>query len=476
MEIGEYQDAIVGAVSPIGEYLSTSIISLSIIAVLETEIPFDVSEIESLVGDVFLPINPRFSSIMVANTKREKQWKKVEVNIKDHIKVPIFSTENSTKLYDDSLNEYISKISLQKFQENQPLWEIHIIKYPTKKASGNIIFKLHHALGDGFSLMGALLSCLQRADNPSIPLTFPSSQIHQKTRRHRRIFKIVPKIISSIYYTLSDLYSSFSVGYGFVEDEISPIRSGHYGVEFLPSSMVTMSFSLDSIKQIKSKLGVTINDIITGTIFLGTRLYMEAMSKGSGKARATSLVLLNTRMFSGYKSVQEMVKPNADLPWGNNFTFLTVPIPKLMNGLDQPQDPLEFIWKARKIIQRKRSSASVYLTAKYIQMLKKFRGPEAVSKFLHGTLKYTSMGISNLMGPIEQMTLTYHPITGFHFSVVGPPQSLRMGMVSYMGELRVAAAVEKDYIDPHKFKFYSERAFDIIFKAAIGTSMDSSSA
>jgi len=67
------------------------------------------------------------------------------------------------------------------------MWEIHIIKYPTSHAARNVIFKLHHSLGDGFSLMGALLSCLQRVDNPSLPLTFPSIQSH--TNKDGKNFK-----------------------------------------------------------------------------------------------------------------------------------------------------------------------------------------------------------------------------------------------------------------------------------------------
>lgn len=52
-------------VSPTGQYLKSSVLSLSIIAVLESEIPIDDSSTFSLLQDVFLPINPRFSSIMV---------------------------------------------------------------------------------------------------------------------------------------------------------------------------------------------------------------------------------------------------------------------------------------------------------------------------------------------------------------------------------------------------------------------------
>ncbi|KAL9339983.1 hypothetical protein Peur_066202 [Populus x canadensis] len=150
-----------------------------------------------------------------------------------------------------------------------------------------------------------------------------------------------------------------------IEDDKTPIRSGQHGVEFLPAGIETMTFSLDHIKQIKSKLGVTLNDVISGTIFLGTRLYMETLlSPGSGNANSTSLVLLNTRMFVGsYKSIEEMVEPNADLPWGNHFAFLNIPVPKLRDAA-AAENPLQFVFKARRIVRRKRTSSfAVYLPA-----------------------------------------------------------------------------------------------------------------
>lgn len=52
-------------VSPTGQYFTSSVISVSVIGVLESEIPIDDSHTLSLLKDVFLPINPRFSSLMV---------------------------------------------------------------------------------------------------------------------------------------------------------------------------------------------------------------------------------------------------------------------------------------------------------------------------------------------------------------------------------------------------------------------------
>ncbi|CAN1351346.1 Wax ester synthase/diacylglycerol acyltransferase 4 [Linum perenne] len=452
-------------VSPTGEYLSTSVLSLSIIAVLESEVPLDDLDTRSLLRDVFLPINPRFSSIMVTNAKGVKKWRKVQVNLEDHIKVPKFPTNKPLEFYDKCLDKYLSNLGMSQFPQGKPLWELHVIKYPTSSAAGNIILRLHHALGDGVSLMGALLSCLQRADDPSIPLTFPSSH-GTNYKNNVKGGCVATKFMSVAVNTVSELCPIVMKG-GLVEDSKSAVRSGHAGVEFLDTSIVTIAFSMDDVKQIKMKLGVTINDVICGAIFLGVRTYMEGHDPGSGfKADTTSLVLLNTRMTQGYTSVTEMVKPGAEYPWGNHFAFLGVPVPKLSN---HPRfDPLEFVLKTHETIKKKRTSLSVYFTAKYLQLLRTLRGPEAVSKYLYDTMKNSSFGITNVIGPVERMALANHPIKGLYFAVPGAPQSMGVAVMSYVDQLRVAIRVEKDFVDSQNLKSCVEESFAKIFESACG--------
>ena len=62
----------------------------------------------------------------------------------------------------------------------------------------------------------------------------------------------------------------------------------------------------------------TINDVITGISFFGTRLYMQEISQKSSKADSTAIVLLSTRTVKGYKSVKEMIKPESDWASGTN--------------------------------------------------------------------------------------------------------------------------------------------------------------
>lgn len=191
-----------------------------------------------------------------------KQWKKVEVKHKDHINVPIFPQGKSKEFYDNCFNEYMTKISMEQFPQSRPLWEIHIFKYPTTKSAGNLVFKLHHSLGDGFSLMGALLSCLQRADNPSLPLTFPSFTSNNNNYNHnlesdykKRLCTNVVQRVNGVVNTLLDFGWSLMKSTN-LEDERTSIRSGDEGVEFRPIDITTMEFSLDHLKVIKSNLKV----------------------------------------------------------------------------------------------------------------------------------------------------------------------------------------------------------------------------
>ncbi|KAM7498101.1 hypothetical protein LguiA_022515 [Lonicera macranthoides] len=462
-------EEVVAPVSPTGQYLASSALSLAILAVLELEGPvIDYSRILSFLKD-FLPINPRFSSIMVEENRGVKKWKRVEVNFNDHIIVPIFPQGMSLDFYDECLNDYLSKIAMDPLPRSKPLWQIHLIKYPTNNAHGNVILKLHHALGDGYSLIGLLLSCLQRVDNPSLPLTFPSRQSNSRSSSGGggRRFDHVTKVFSRFFNTMLDFGWSF-VKSSIMEDDISPIRSGNIGVEFRPTTITTMSFSLDHIKQIKAKLGVTINDVITGVVLFGIRKYMEGESYESRKANSTALVLINTRSLGGYKSVSEMIKPNAKMPWGNHFAFLHVPIPKLLNGPhDNSSNPIDFVFNVHKMVKKKRNSAAVHLTGRLLETLRKFRGPEASAKYIYSTIKNSSMGITNLIGPVEQMAMANHPVRGLYFCVTGPPHSLAASMISYMGKMWICLGMEKGFIDSYKLKACIQNSFDILFKSTV---------
>ncbi|KAK4409275.1 hypothetical protein Sango_0000500 [Sesamum angolense] len=139
MHVMEFEEEGLEPMSPSAQYLKSSVLSLTILGVLESEVPIDDSMTVPLVKDVFLPINPRFSSIMVTGKKGVKKWKKVEVNIQEHVNIPTFPTDMSTDYYDECFAEYLTKLATEQLPQHRPLWEIHILKYPTRNAAGNLI-------------------------------------------------------------------------------------------------------------------------------------------------------------------------------------------------------------------------------------------------------------------------------------------------------------------------------------------------
>ncbi|KAK2434716.1 O-acyltransferase WSD1 [Trifolium repens] len=311
-------------VSPSGQYFNTPILCSYVFGFLESEIPIDDSQTMYLFKHVFLPINPRFSSIMVKDKDGKMKWKKVEVDPKDHIKE---------------------------------------------------------------------------------------------------------------------------------------------GLEFQPCVLSNLAFSLDEIKTIKSNLGVTINDVITGIIFYGIRLYMQEIDNKTITSNSTGLVLLSTRNIGYYQSIQDMVKPNSKSPWGNHISFLHVSIPKLSTaGIS---NPLEFVWKAQKIIKRKRNTFTVYLIEWLLDMELKLRGHEAVAKHIYGTLRNSSVVISNLIGPVEPMALANHRVKGLYFTMTGGPESINIAVMSYTKTLRITLKTHKGFIDERKFKLCMVKAFEDISKEAM---------
>ena len=146
------------------------------------------------------------------------------------------------------------KIVAEPSPQDKPLWEIPIIKYPTSNAAGTYLFKFHHALGDGYSLMATLLSCVKRADDPSIAVTFPSSRRSVESKINTKsMLKRLPQIISSVFKGASDFGWSVLKG-SLIVDHQTAIRPGHEDVGFRPITFLNVTLSLDSIKDVKNKL------------------------------------------------------------------------------------------------------------------------------------------------------------------------------------------------------------------------------
>ncbi|XP_048496452.2 LOW QUALITY PROTEIN: wax ester synthase/diacylglycerol acyltransferase 1 [Beta vulgaris subsp. vulgaris] len=316
--------------------------------------------------------------------KRRKVWKKVEVNVEDHIKFSKFPEHLSPENYSDHFDDYISKIATSQLPKDKPLWEVHTFNYPTKNnAAATLIVKFHHAVGDGTSLMGVVFSCFKRVDDPTLPLTFPSTtrtssskghQLHDFKATLMKVINIVPKFLCSMLSSIYDFGQTLRVV--LVEDDLTPIRSGNTNMAIPCSAKVcSVTLSLTDVKRIKSILQVSVNDVVMGIISFATRLYIQDADQGGRlkNARITASMTINLRSVKRFASPEEMRKEKT---WGNKISVIEMPLPNLEKT--DIRNPLNFVMKAHKILKRKKSSVgAIYLTAWTLDAIRTFAGFKA---------------------------------------------------------------------------------------------------
>ena len=176
------------------------------------------------------------------------KWIPTHVNIDDHVIVPKLdpNMESSDKFVED----FISNLSRSPIQSTKPLWDLHILDIRTSEAEGTCVFRFHHSLGDGVSLMNLLLACTRKTSDPEALPTLPGN-----------IKKSGVTKVSSLWSRLGVLWNSFVALVMFVstalflEDTKTPIK-GSKGVEHRPRRFVIKSVSLDDIKLVKNAMNV----------------------------------------------------------------------------------------------------------------------------------------------------------------------------------------------------------------------------
>ncbi|XP_057832443.2 wax ester synthase/diacylglycerol acyltransferase 11 [Cryptomeria japonica] len=380
-------------------------------------------------------------------------WVETEVNVDEHVIIPEFPPGQTE--YDEFVKDYIGNIHLTPLPKCRPLWAFHFINYNTSKARATMVINMHHSLGDGTSLMSLLLCCVTRVDDPNLPVTFPSftSPPHKTIPYYswvstefiyymfQRIF--VPLLV--LWYTVSDLITNF-LRIILMEDSKLPFR-GPPGVEMLPKVMSSVTFLMEDVKKIKNSVGGTVNDVVMGVIFYGFQRYLEisvshgemlGVTKEMAKSRVTGIVCMNTRELSGLKDIKDMLKFNSRAPWGNHFGMLQIPMP-----VANAESPLDFVRRAKQIIDRKKMSLEVFLTRRILCSI----GRRASASGIYNTLANTTLALSNMIGPTEKIALNQIPVKSISFSVSGIPQTLLLTVVSYMGSVRLEVIGTKGYVN-----------------------------
>ncbi|KAL0454241.1 UNVERIFIED_CONTAM: hypothetical protein Slati_0763300 [Sesamum latifolium] len=141
--------------SPFGRLFLQPLLNQVINTAVALEFPIDdVEAIKAEVRSSIMLQHPRFCSLMVTDSCGREHWRKTQVDVDRHVIVRHRPLSDDIHISDeDAVNDFIADLSVSSpLPTDKPLWEIHLLL-----AHKTAVFRVHHALGDGISLMSMLL-------------------------------------------------------------------------------------------------------------------------------------------------------------------------------------------------------------------------------------------------------------------------------------------------------------------------------
>jgi hypothetical protein len=322
---------------------------------------------------------------------------------KDIIETIEFDNENEMK-------EIVDRLSMKTISQNEktPLWRLYRL-IPRNKDSintkGGILVRLHHVIGDGISMIGAMTKFFENENGGHFTLDIPEKMSGGNKFKFKLGF--IVKFIRSLFKVLLLPQSFYDSNVTMIPD--------HHSKKKMPERCVNVDFpviKLDFIKEIKNKANVTVNDVL--------------LAATSGMIKRFS-VLNNDPNIVGITP-----KQNAKL---RTRALVPVAFPRPKKDLSSPSTALRNLWSfiSVPLVIRENSAKDRLLScAKNTRRLK--RSPQAIIQlFVQNYLlsflplwfnrqtafdafSRHSMVFSNLPGPATMIKLCGKEVLGFQIS------------------------------------------------------------
>ncbi|KAJ8440651.1 hypothetical protein Cgig2_031068 [Carnegiea gigantea] len=442
--------------------------NIHILAIMGCMTPINLEVVKAKVPITLLK-HPRFSSVVVGDPSKgeELRWVRTKVDLDKHIIVPEIDA-NKIESPDKFVEDYIYNLSKTTLDKTRPLWDVHILQLKTfnVEAEGIGIFRIHHSLGDGTSLISLLLALTRKISDPEAVPTIPVQKKPKKISKNDSPKRLFWRGVLAIWWVVKLLYNTmvdvmmFVATALFLKDTETPMKGGN-GVALTPRRVVYKMVGLDDMKLVKNAMDATINDVALGITQAGVSRYLNRRSgvavKNHGETlekrnslpkhiRIRSVLLINIRPSGGIQVLADLMEKNAEAKWGNSIGYVLLPF-----SIGLHDDPLDYIRKAKVTVDRKKHSLEALFTFSIAELVMKFVGTKVASALSHRVNSHTTMCFSNLVGPLEEIGFYGHPMAFLAPSCYGQPHALMINFQSYVNKMTIVLSVDEDAIpDPHQ--------------------------
>ncbi len=305
---------------------------------------------------------------------------------------------------DAELHAFIGRAVSGTLDRHHPLWHVYLVDRPGSGTT--ILSRVHHCVGDGFALLGVLLSlCDEVATAPSTPTTphATSEAMRGSARALKRMVMLPP--------------------------DPKTLLKGTLGM----AKRVAWSdpFSLEDVKKAAHIVKATVNDVLVAMAAGALGRYLARRGESTSGLEIHAMVPVNLRA------------PGEPLTLGNRFGLVLLGMPMGMG------DPLARVAAVNDRMKRIKGTPEAVVG----HILLRVMGwvPRPIEELGVGFFaKKTSLVLTNVPGPRSKLRLAGIPVSRIMFWV---PQSGRMGLgmsiFSYAGEVTMGVLTDASLVpDP----------------------------
>jgi diacylglycerol O-acyltransferase len=308
----------------------------------------------------------------------------------------------------EGLRTAIARVFEQHLDRDRPLWQLDLL--PRLDDGGcAIVWRVHHALADGTTVMRLGRSALWNEPEPGT----------KRARRDR-----APD---------SDHYENLQGLHMLAREAPHPWH--HSPFDGRIGSMRSVAFAtadLDGLHRVAAKIcGATVNDAVLTVVSGGLRRWLEATHCATGPVRVKVPVSLHGANHG-----------NGTEELGNRDSYFCLDLPL---GPEDPAVRLETIHQATKA--RKREHDAEWLDAVMRELGKTSPGLRRFADHILSSPRSFALNVSNVPGPRRPIDVLGVPVDALYaIAEIGERHALRIAVLSLCGTLRFGLCADPELL------------------------------
>lgn len=385
-----------------------------------------------------------------------------------------------------NLQEMIGQLASTPLDLDKPPWQIHLIE---NVGPGSVaLFRVHHCLADGISLIHVLLSLADHsADAPwpsgqklsrpkktlSLKSLFPFDAVLTRVAHARRqTQKLGGLVVEELLATMANpmhLMEQLRTAGGTASDTMAVMgrlatynsdpKSPFKGTMGVHKKMVwTEPMSLTQIKTVGRAISTsTLNDVLIATVTGAMRRYLLSKKMRVNRLDLKMSVPVNIR------------KPGTELELGNRFSLVFLSLPIYI------EDPVLRLREVKRRMDKLKKGPDAYVGYGFLSTLGKL--PVDVARRAAMLFANKASGVlTNVPGPREPLYFSGQKINNLMFWVPRSGQAgLGISILSYAGKVTVGIAADANRMpDPERLLEGFEDEFKAMLKLVQSGKIDES--